>query len=117
MRHDTYLHLYEHFLDLYDNELRKKSGSYYTPREVVEQMVRLAEEALITRLGITSGFRDPDVLTVDPAMGTGTYLHTILDRVARNVAQKDGREQYREQSPRSPSADRLRAANGPLRSG
>jgi predicted helicase len=89
-RHDTYLHLYEHFLDLYDNELRKKSGSYYTPREVVEQMVRLAEEALITRLGITSGFRDPDVLTVDPAMGTGTYLHTILDRVARNVAQKDG---------------------------
>ena len=89
-RHDTYLHLYEHFLDLYDNELRKKSGSYYTPREVVEQMVRLAEEALITRLGITSGFRDPDVLTVDPAMGTGTYLHTILDRVARNAAQKDG---------------------------
>lgn len=28
---DTYLGLYEHFLDLYDNELRKKSGSYYTP--------------------------------------------------------------------------------------
>lgn len=89
-RHDTYLHLYEHFLDLYDNELRKKSGSYYTPREVVEQMVRFAEEALITRLGIAHGFRDPDVLTVDPAMGTGTYLHTILDRVARATAEKDG---------------------------
>lgn len=89
-RHDTYLHLYEHFLDLYDNELRKKSGSYYTPREVVEQMVRLAEEALVTRLDITAGFRDPDVFTVDPAMGTGTYLHTILDRVARAAAEKDG---------------------------
>ncbi len=89
-RHDTYLHLYEHFLDLYDNKLRKKSGSYYTPREVVEQMVRLAEDALVTRLGITAGFRDPDVLTVDPAMGTGTYLHTILDRVARAAEQKDG---------------------------
>ena len=89
-KHDTYLHLYEHFLELYDNELRKKSGSYYTPREVVDEMVRLAEEALVNRLGITAGFRDPDVLTVDPAMGTGTYLHTILNRVAKAAAQKDG---------------------------
>jgi N-6 DNA methylase len=88
--HDTYLELYEHFLDLYDNELRKKSGSYYTPREVVEQMVRLAEEALVTGLGKAAGFRDPDVLTVDPAMGTGTYLQTILERVARETAQRDG---------------------------
>jgi type I restriction-modification system DNA methylase subunit len=74
-RRDTYLHLYEHFLDLYDNELRKRSGSYYTPREVVEQMVRLAEEALMTRLDRATSFRDPDVLTVDQAMGTGTCLH------------------------------------------
>lgn len=87
---DTYLHLYEHFLDLYDHELRKKSGTYYTPREVVEEMVRLAEEALVTRLGKTAGFRDPDVLTIDPAMGTGTYLYTILERVAREAARKDG---------------------------
>ena len=54
-RRDTYLHLYEHFLELYDNELRKKSGSYYTPREVVEQMVRLTEDALVTRLGKQPG--------------------------------------------------------------
>jgi len=87
---DTYLHLYEHFLDLYDNDLRKKSGSYYTPREVVEQMVRLAEEVLVTRLGKKTGFRDPEVLTVDPAMGTGTYLHTILERVARDAERDDG---------------------------
>jgi len=90
-RRDMYVHLYEHFLELYDNELRKKSGSYYTPHEVVEQMVRLAEEALITRLGRTTGFRSPDVLTVDPAMGTGTYLHTILERVADETARRDGR--------------------------
>lgn len=87
---DTYLHLYEHFLDLYDNDLRKKSGSYYTPREIVEQMVRLAEDVLITRLGKPAGFGDPEVLTVDPAMGTGTYLHTILERVASHAHSKDG---------------------------
>jgi hypothetical protein len=89
-KRDTYLQLYEHFLELYDNELRKKSGSYYTPREVVEQMVRLTEDVLATRLGRTAGFRDPEVLTVDPAMGTGTFLHTILERTARAVAQVDG---------------------------
>jgi hypothetical protein len=89
-RRDTYLHLYEDFLELYDNDLRKKSGSYYTPWQVVEQMVRLAEEALVSHLGKTKGFRDPAVLTVDPAMGTGTYLQTILERVARETALSDG---------------------------
>lgn len=89
-KRDTYLHLYEDFLEAYDNDLRKASGSYYTPREVVDQMVRLVEEALVEHLGMPLGFRDPAVLTVDPAMGTGTYLHTILERVAEQVAVADG---------------------------
>lgn len=89
-RRDTYLHLYENFLELYDNELRKASGSYYTPREVVEEMTRLTEEVLVGHLGKTDGFRDPQVLTVDPAMGTGTFLHTILERVAKSAEEADG---------------------------
>jgi hypothetical protein len=89
-RRDAYLHLYEPFLELYDDERRKKSGSYYTPHEIVEAMVRLTEEALIHQLDIPRGFRDPDVLTIDPAMGTGTYLHTILQRVARATARDNG---------------------------
>lgn len=89
-RRDTYLHLYERFLDQYDPQLRKKSGSYYTPREVVEHMVRLTEEALVTRLGKRAGFRDPTVLTVDPAMGTGTYLHAILEHAAQSAEKSDG---------------------------
>lgn len=89
-KRDTYLYLYEHFLDTYDPELRKASGSYYTPREVVEQMVRLVEDVLITRLNKTGGFGDSDVMTVDPAMGTGTYLHTIIERVAEVAAREHG---------------------------
>ena len=88
--HDTYLHLYEHFLDEYDSALRQKSGSYYTPRVVVEEMVRLVEECLATRLGKPRAFLDPSVVTVDPAMGTGTYLHTILERVAERITTTDG---------------------------
>ncbi|MGW3984298.1 type ISP restriction/modification enzyme [Streptomyces mirabilis] len=87
---DTYLHLYEHFLDAYDPELRKRSGSYYTPIEVVEQMVRLTDDVLVTRLGKQRGFADPGVFTVDPAMGTGTYLHAVLERIAASAAAHDG---------------------------
>lgn len=89
-KRDTYLHLYENFLELYDPALRQKSGSYYTPREVVDEMVRLTEEALTSRLGKPDGFADPTVLTVDPAMGTGTYLHTIIERVAERARTTDG---------------------------
>lgn len=89
-KRDTYLHLYENFLDVYDKNLRKQSGSYYTPRPVVEEMVRLTEEALTSRLGKAAGFAATDVLTIDPAMGTGTYLHTILEHVAEKVAAEDG---------------------------
>jgi Type ISP C-terminal specificity domain/Uncharacterized protein conserved in bacteria (DUF2188)/N-6 DNA Methylase len=89
-KRDTYLLLYENFLELYDPELRKKSGSYYTPREVVDQMVRLCEQALVSNLGKPDGFADPTVLTVDPGMGTGTYLHAIIERIAERARTTDG---------------------------
>ncbi len=84
-KRDRYLHLYEHFLEEYDHELRKESGSYYTPYQLVSEMVRLAEDALRDHLGKADGFRDPSVVTVDPAMGTGTFLHAILERVAEQA--------------------------------
>lgn len=87
---DTYLHLYENFLAEYDPELRKATGTYYTPHEVVDQMVRLAEEALVTKLGKPKGFLDPSVTTIDPAMGTGTFLHAIIEHVAETVQRTEG---------------------------
>ncbi|MFI6227599.1 type ISP restriction/modification enzyme [Micromonospora echinospora] len=89
-RADAYLHLYEDFLEVYDDELRKASGTYYTPTEVVTEMVRLVEELLLTRLGCAEGFWSPQVTTVDPAMGTGTFLHAIIKRVAEQVAEAEG---------------------------
>ncbi|MER8032457.1 type ISP restriction/modification enzyme [Streptomyces bauhiniae] len=87
---DAYLHLYESFLSVYDDSLRQRSGSYYTPHQVVEEMVRLAEEVLRTRLGKAHGYGDESVHIVDPAMGTGTYLHTVIERVARQAAERHG---------------------------
>jgi hypothetical protein len=87
---DTYLHLYEHFLEEYDQELRKQSGSYYTPNEVVAFMVGFVEEILRTRMGKAWGLAADDVMIVDPAMGTGTYLLSIIDSVARTVEAEEG---------------------------
>ncbi|WP_245936639.1 hypothetical protein [Streptomyces cahuitamycinicus] len=39
---DAYLRLYESSLSVYDDSLRQRSDSYYTPHPVVEEMVRLA---------------------------------------------------------------------------
>jgi hypothetical protein len=87
---DTYLHLYERFLGEYDPELRKLSGSYYTPHQVIEQMVRLAEEVLVQRLDLADGFADPSVVIADPAMGTGGYLQQVIEHVAERVGARDG---------------------------
>ncbi|MEU6165117.1 type ISP restriction/modification enzyme [Streptomyces tanashiensis] len=87
---DAYLHLYENFLTVYDAQLRQKSGSYYTPHEVVEEMVRLTEDVLRARLGKAQGYAENDVRIVDPAMGTGTFLHTIIESVAARAADRHG---------------------------
>ena len=81
---EAWLYFYEDFLSAYDNKLRKKTGSYYTPPEVVRAMVRLVDEALRSdqRFGLSEGLASPDVVVADPAVGTGTYLLGILRRIA-----------------------------------
>lgn len=81
---DVYLHLYERFLSIYDPAQRKKTGSYYTPVEVVDQMVRLADQALCLYFDKPLGFADEGVSVIDPAMGTGTYLLAVLRAVAHD---------------------------------
>ncbi|MGH4021804.1 MAG: type ISP restriction/modification enzyme [Pseudonocardiaceae bacterium] len=93
---DTYLYLYEHFLDEYDPALRQESGVYYTPVELVEPMVRLTDDALRTRLGLSRGLGADGVRVVDPAAGTGTFLLRILDTVFDRVEESDGTGEARE---------------------
>lgn len=88
---DSYLHLYEHFLDMYDSSLRRESGSYYTPNEVVSFMVRFVDDILRSKFGREGGFASDDVVVVDPAMGTGTYLLNIVNNVARTVEEEEGK--------------------------
>jgi hypothetical protein len=83
---DAWLYFYEDFLEVYDNDLRKQTGSYYTPVPVVETMARLVNEALRDRFGFRDGLANQKVTLVDPAMGTGTFLLEVVRAIAQNVA-------------------------------
>ena len=88
---DAWLYFYEDFLAVYDNDLRKMTGSYYTPPEVVGTMVRLVDEVLRSpRFGRTAGLAAPNVTLADPATGTGTFPLGILRRIAETVEADEG---------------------------
>lgn len=88
---EAWLYFYEDFLEVYDNTLRKRTGSYYTPPEVVSAMVRLVDEALRGPLfERPAGFASSDVVVADPAVGTGTFLLGVLRRIAATVAADQG---------------------------
>jgi hypothetical protein len=88
---EAWLYFYEEFLDVYDKQLRKETGSYYTPPEVVGAMVALVDEALRSkRFGLHAGLAAPSVTLADPAMGTGTFLLGVLRRIAQTVEDDEG---------------------------
>jgi Type ISP C-terminal specificity domain/N-6 DNA Methylase len=87
---DVYVELYERFLAAYDPELRKRSGSYYTPQPVAKFMVDFVDEVLRDRLDHGMGLAADDVVVVDPAMGTGTFLVEVLRSVAATVDERQG---------------------------
>ena len=88
---EAWLYFYEEFLDVYDKKLRKETGSYYTPPEVVQAMVALVDEALRSkRFGLRAGLASPQVTLADPAVGTGTFLLGVLRRIADRVSADEG---------------------------
>ena len=88
---DAWLYFYEDFLAIYDNTLRKETGSYYTPPEVVGAMVALVDQAL-KRPGfnLPQGLADAGVTVADPATGTGTYVLGVLRHLAARIRDDEG---------------------------
>lgn len=89
---EAWLYFYEDLLAAYDNELRKRTGPYHTPPEVVTAMVRLVDEVVRDprRFGVPEGLASPDVTLADPAAGTGTFLLGVLRRIALTTAADQG---------------------------
>ena len=89
-KHDPWLHFYEDFLQEYDPKLRKDAGAYYTPLEVVHTQTVLVDEILRKKLNKPMGFAEGGVITLDPAVGTGTYLLSIIDYAMKRVEIEEG---------------------------
>lgn len=89
---EAWLYFYELFLQQYDPKLRRSTGSYYTPPEVVTAMVRMVDEALRapTRFNLADGLASSEVSLVDPAVGTGTFLLGVLQSIRRTVEDREG---------------------------
>ncbi len=90
---EAWLYFYELFLQRYDTKLRKKTGSYYTPPQVVTAMVRLVDEALASpdRFNLARGLASSEIKLADPAVGTGTFLLGVLSRIAHTVEAAEGK--------------------------
>lgn len=87
---DPWLYFYEDFLAAYDPKLRRDEGVYFTRVEIVHAQVCLIDDLLTNRLGKTLGFADREVVTLDPAVGTGTYLLAVIDHALAKVEAQQG---------------------------
>ena len=107
-REDPVVHFYETFLAEYDPKMRQSRGVYYTPEPVVSYIVRSVDYILKEKFGIKEGLaskqkvlvpdpQDPtknieahQVLILDPAVGTGTFLHGVIDHIYESFKNKKG---------------------------
>lgn len=82
---DPWLYFYEDFLAAYDPAQRNNRGVYYTPFEVVNCQVRLADWLLNERLEVVGGFGNNEVVVLDPAAGTGTYPLSVVAHAVKQA--------------------------------
>lgn len=82
---DPIVHAYEPFFRRYDQAAREANGVYYTPVEIVQQIVSGVDELMRTTLGRSDGILDEDARFLDPATGTGTFLLGLANEIAHEA--------------------------------
>jgi len=105
---DPVVHFYESFLAAYDQKMREARGVYYTPEPVVSYIVRSINHILKTDFKLADGLADSSKIKVtipgtkkhevdvhkvqilDPATGTGTFLHGVVDLIQENFKADKG---------------------------
>src|SRR6266702_1652377 len=104
---DPVVHFYETFLAAYDPKMREARGVYYTPEPVVSYIVRSVDRLLKKDFGLDDGLADATKLKtasadgkydlrthkvqiLDPATGTATFLHSIIDLMHESFTGNEG---------------------------
>ncbi len=85
---DPVVHFYETFLAQYDPAMREMRGVYYTPEPVVSYIVRSVDHLLKTRFDRPLGLADPNVLILDPACGSGTFLYFVVKLIHQRICEQ-----------------------------
>jgi len=80
-KEEPVVHFYETFLGAYDPKTKVTRGIFYTPDPVVSYIVRSIDYLLKTRFDKAQGLADANVLILDPAVGTGTFLHHVVKEI------------------------------------
>ncbi len=93
-KEDPVVHFYEDFLQAYDPELRELRGVYYTPEPVVSYIVRSIDHILKAQFEKPLGLADKDVLILDPACGTGTFLYFTIRHIYQTLLQQGQKGQW-----------------------
>lgn len=83
---DPVVHFYETFLAAYDPKMREARGVYYTPEPVVGFIVRSVHNLLQTHFKKPMGLADEHTIILDPATGTATFLHAVVQHIHRELA-------------------------------
>ncbi|MDQ3814648.1 MAG: N-6 DNA methylase, partial [Armatimonadota bacterium] len=89
---DPVIHFYQTFLHEYDAKARVQRGVYYTPKPVVDFIVRGVDHLLREELNCPLGLADSSkhivkgkeafkVTILDPATGTGTFLVSVIELI------------------------------------
>jgi predicted helicase len=93
-KEDPVVHFYEDFLQAYDPKVREMRGVYYTPEPVVSYIVRSIDHLLKTRFNKPMGLADKDVLVLDPACGTGTFLYYVIRHIYQALLEQGQKGQW-----------------------
>jgi hypothetical protein len=110
-KEDPVIHFYELFLKEYDPKKRMQRGVFYTPRPVVDFIVRGVDQILREEFGLPLGLADtttwgalaaqnekiivpphvdpaqPFVQILDPATGTGTFLVEVIELIHKRMVE------------------------------
>ncbi|MFN8378109.1 MAG: type ISP restriction/modification enzyme [Anaerolineae bacterium] len=73
--------VYERFFQGYLVKVADTHGIVYTPQPIVAWMVAAVDDALQREFGY--GLDAPDVVTIDPCTGTGSFVVHLLQRLAQ----------------------------------
>lgn len=86
---DPVIQFYEPFLKEYDPKEREARGVYYTPKPVVDFIIRSVDIILKEKFGKEKGLANESVQVLDPATGTGTFLMSAIQEIYTGIRKEN----------------------------